>query len=83
MANLNLSDILVQFENGELRYDEDPVFRSIADSLKMGLGVYGVLDHMIKERNALSLKLAISNSEVRDLKVRNAELEKYSNYLRD
>lgn len=49
----NLEIILDQFENGERRYGEDPNFKSAVDSLKMGLGVYAVLDHYIKENNRL------------------------------
>lgn len=49
MANLNLDEILALFENGERRYAEDPIFKSVADSLKMGLGVYAVLDHTLKD----------------------------------
>lgn len=49
MANLNLDEILALFQNGERRYSEDPAFKAVADSLKMGLGVYGVLDHTLIE----------------------------------
>lgn len=49
----NLEIILDQFENGERRYGEDPNFKSAVDSLKMGLGVYAVLDHYIKENTRL------------------------------
>lgn len=54
MANLNLDEILALFENGERRYENDPSFKAVVDSLKMGLGVYGVLDHVLKERSSLS-----------------------------
>jgi hypothetical protein len=56
----DLETILALFENGERRYDEDPAFKAVCDSLKMGLGVYAVLDHQIKEverlRNTLKDK---------------------------
>lgn len=48
-----LEDILEQFQNGERRYDEDPIFKSTVDSLKAGLGVYGVLDRVLKDYAAL------------------------------
>jgi len=57
MANLNLDEILALFENGERRYAEDPAFRSAADSLKMGLGVYAVLDHVM--RDAANFRLVV------------------------
>lgn len=49
MANLNLEQILDQFQNGERRYNDDEAFKAAIDSLKMGLGVYGVLDHILAE----------------------------------
>jgi hypothetical protein len=67
MANLNLDEILALFENGERRYAEDPIFKSVADSLKMGLGVYAVLDHTLKEQTLIRgnyKALAKSRSEI-------------------
>jgi hypothetical protein len=54
MANLNLEDLLDRFENGELRYGRDEVFKNAIDSLKLGVGVYAVLDHTLKEINRLN-----------------------------
>lgn len=67
MANLNLDDILELFENGERRYEEDPAFKAVADSLKMGLGVYAVLDHTLKAKNYLANKLALALKNIAQL----------------
>lgn len=44
----NLNEILEKFENGERRYNEDPIFAEVIKSLYMGIGVYAVLDHVLK-----------------------------------
>jgi len=49
MVNLNLDQLLELFQNGEHRYNDDQAFKAVIDSLKMGLGVYGVLDHVLAE----------------------------------
>ena len=53
MANSNLDEILEKFQNGDRRYEEDPIFKSAVDSLVKGLGVYAVLDHTLKELNRM------------------------------
>lgn len=63
----NLEIILDQFENGERRYGEDPNFKSAVDSLKMGLGVYAVLDHYIKENTRLRESNGKSQSLIKGL----------------
>lgn len=76
MANLNLDEILSLFENGERRYAEDPIFKSVADSLKMGLGVYAVLDHTLKEVNRLNVLLSHTKSCYNERIVKYEKLER-------
>lgn len=57
MVNLNLQDILDMFQNGERRYAEDPAFKAAIDSLKMGLGVYAVLDHTLRDKSLANAKV--------------------------
>lgn len=58
-----LSDILEQFRNGEERYDSDPIFKQAIDSLAAGVGVYAVLDSVLRR---LSHQSAV-NSELRHI----------------
>lgn len=51
-----LKDILEKFQNGENRYEADPLFKTAIDSLQAGIGVYAVLDHCLKENSKLRLK---------------------------
>jgi hypothetical protein len=50
---LNLDETLEKFQNGERRYDEDPYFKATINSIVSGLGVYGILDHTLKELSIL------------------------------
>jgi len=48
-----LIEILEKFQNGETRYNEDPFFNAAIQSLLKGLGVYAVLDKVLREHKAL------------------------------
>jgi len=48
-----LLEILEKFQNGETRYNEDPFFNAAVQSLLKGLGVYAVLDKVLREHKAL------------------------------
>lgn len=74
MANLNLQDILNMFQNGERRYAEDPAFKAAVDSLKMGLGVYAVLDHVLKDQSTLRHNLKEATEHLR---LANDEIESW------
>jgi hypothetical protein len=43
-----LTETLEQFRNGQERYDNDPVFKQAIDSLAAGVGVYAVLDSVLR-----------------------------------
>jgi hypothetical protein len=81
MANLNLDEILALFENGERRYAEDPIFKSVANSLKMGLGVYAVLDHTLKEHSLLTAKFKALNCNHKALQNERDLLNDFANSI--
>lgn len=97
MANLNLQDLLDMFQNGERRYAENPAFKAAIESLRGGLGVYAVLDHVLKDRSALSdaaiqLKTKYNlvyadnrnlTDEVETLKLEKRELAEHADRLKD
>lgn len=43
-----LAETLDQFRNGAERYDNDPIFKQAIDSLVAGVGVYAVLDSVLR-----------------------------------
>jgi len=75
MENNSLEQILGKFENGEQRYETDPHFQEAADALKAGLGVYAVLDKVLKQNTFMRASmLAMSNTNI-DLRAENDVLE--------
>lgn len=43
-----LAETLEQFRNGTERYDNDPIFKQAIDPLVAGVGVYAVLDSVLR-----------------------------------
>lgn len=53
-----IDEILENFQNGPTRYDNDEYFKQAITSLQMGLGVYAVLDCVLREHSALKIATA-------------------------
>ncbi len=64
-----LDEILENFQNGERRYEQDADFKAAVNSLKAGVGVYAVLDHMLRENNSLRINLAAAQEALQISKV--------------
>jgi hypothetical protein len=63
------TEILAKFRNGEQRYSEDPIFKEAIDSLGAGLGVYAVLDAILRRYEATRArvqKLEDDNASYKD-----------------
>jgi len=88
----NLDEILEKFENGERRYNEDPIFKVAIQPLVAGLGVYAVLDSVLKttklahgnitrlSAELLESRQARTNLEEENARLR-AELEQAQNQI--
>jgi len=71
MEKIQLADVLEKFVNGEERYNADPVFKKVIDSLVGGIGVYAVLDAVL----AAQLKARTIQAEtIADLRALNGNL---------
>jgi len=71
-----LLEILEKFQNGETRYNGDPFFNAAIQSLLKGLGVYAVLDKVLREHKALRAAYELereSNKRLTDWNTRLAE----------
>jgi len=49
MEKLTLTEILDKFQNGEQRYDKDAYFKEAVTAIHLGVGVYAILDRVLKE----------------------------------
>ena len=49
MEKLTLTEILEKFQNGEQRYDKDAYFKEAVTAIHLGVGIYAVLDRVLKE----------------------------------
>lgn len=85
-----LIEILEKFENGEIRYMQDPRFSFVIGCLFKGVGVYAVLDSTLKNfakadtamaNTAEALRLALH--EKAELTEALAKLEKENRVLTD
>lgn len=63
-----LRDILEKFENGIDRYEKDPGFKITIDSLVHGIGIYAVLDSVLKASKMTQDMNASYCSEINDLR---------------
>lgn len=76
MEKPTLDQVIEMFQNGEQRYAEDNYFKEAIDSLTAGLGVYAVLDALLKKQSGLiAMKQAYADF--------NIELSKANSALRD
>lgn len=66
-----LIEILEKFQNGETRYGEDHGFANVIDSLRLGLGVYAVLDKVLREQKALRAAYELERLENENLRASN------------
>lgn len=49
MEKLTLEEILERFQNGEQRYDTNGYFKEAVTAIHSGVGIYAVLDRVLKE----------------------------------
>lgn len=49
MEKLTLDEILERFQNGEQRYDTNAYFKAAVTAIYSGVGIYAVLDRVLKE----------------------------------
>lgn len=68
MEKPTIDSVLAMFKNGEQRFETDSVFKEVCDSLVAGLGVYSVLDSVLKRYKSTRDKLAEALSENQTLK---------------
>lgn len=66
----NLREVLERFQNGEQRYEQDKHFTDVITVLQSGVGVYAVLDRVLKERAVL---LHLHNETLETLRASIAE----------
>lgn len=69
-----LMEILEKFENGETRYCQDPRFKNTVDCLRMGVGVYAVLDSTLKNFAKTDAAMANTAEALRQALHEKAEL---------
>lgn len=75
MSKETLDQIIDKFQNGEQRYDKDGYFREAITSLQAGIGVYAVLDRVLKEHVVL---MRLHSEEVNKNRVAVAEVQRLS-----
>jgi len=49
MEKLTLEEILERFQNGEQRYGTNAYFKQAVTAIHLGVGIYAVLDRVLKE----------------------------------
>lgn len=54
MEKPNLEQILDMFQNGEQRYEKGGYFREAIDAMVLGVGIYAILDRVLKEHTTLT-----------------------------
>lgn len=74
--NSRLGDELEKFRNGEERYSSDSIFKQALDSLTAGVGVYAVLDSILRR---LSHQVEVANKLREENKTLTEKLKKYEN----
>lgn len=67
-AKSKIDDILEQFRNGEERYDSDAIFKQAIDSLAAGVGVYAVLDSVLRRLSHQSEVVTNLNAKLKSAK---------------
>lgn len=73
MSKETLEQILEHFQNGEQRYDKDGYFKEAITSLHVGVGVYAVLDRVLKEHTIL---MHLHNEQTNKNRVAVSEIQK-------
>ncbi len=53
MGKLSLGHVLENFQNGEQRYDKDGYFKEAVTAMQAGVGVFAILDRILKEHTIL------------------------------
>jgi len=53
MEKLTLEEILERFQNGDQRYERDAYFKGAITAIHSGVGVYAILDRVLKEHAIL------------------------------
>lgn len=75
MSKQTLEQVLDNFQNGEQRYDKDGYFREAITSLHAGVGVYAVLDRVLKE---LTILMRLHNEQTDKNRVAVGEVARLS-----
>jgi len=73
MEKLTLTEILEIFQNGEQRYDKDAYFKEAVTAIHLGVGIYAVLDRVLKEHVIL---MNLYNEQINKNRVAVAECQR-------
>jgi len=80
MEKLTLDEILERFQNGEQRYDTNAYFKEAVTAIHSGVGIYAVLDRVLKEHVIL---MHLHTEQLNKSQVAVGEVVRLGAYVKD